>query len=462
MSTAAVVSLHQQARQALRAGNGGEALNLLWQALDKTTAREAEYQAMLVDLRALLARQRMFRAALSVDWYRGDGEAERELLEQVPVADRARTLESWAELERDPGRAKKRWAAAAEVYEEAALPARAAVCRERALDFEQARVLWSRLASALEDGPDRYAAALARFNLARASNVLGDKAGAHQAVVGSVHLLEEAADRYEQIGQRERAFDCYQVLLAIGKQSDEFEHVLEGIVNAVRILREDHLRYYALQQYEEALGMARERGEFAAGATLASEMAQYAAAQGMPQLAAHGIRTSALMWQSVAEAAQKSGLPAELAENALLAAVASFARQGQFARVGQLYTSLSELELGETRRAAYARSAKRYVSARDGGYEGAPLPAHLRQDTSYPDVWHVDLIEWEQQGSAAEACADVLLDKRWPDLVRRKAMLARSLGMSATAAHYILVQADLWRSVAKQHAARGAPAEIAE
>src|SRR5262249_58982363 len=41
------------------------------------------------------------------------------------------------------------------------------------------------------------------------------------------------------------------------------------------------------------------------------------------------------------------------------------------------------------------------------------------------DVWHVDLIEWEQQGSAAEACADVLLDRRWPDLIRRKAMLAR-------------------------------------
>ena len=40
-------------------------------------------------------------------------------------------------------------------------------------------------------------------------------------------------------------------------------------------------------------------------------------------------------------------------------------------------------------------------------------------------MWHVDLIEWEQQGSAAEACADVLLDKRWPDLIRRKAMLAR-------------------------------------
>src|SRR5690606_870742 len=49
----------------------------------------------------------------------------------------------------------------------------------------------------------------------------------------------------------------------------------------------------------------------------------------------------------------------------------------------------------------------------------------LRQENHFPDVWHVDLIEWEQQGSAAEACADVLLESRWPDLIRRKAMLAR-------------------------------------
>jgi hypothetical protein len=57
--------------------------------------------------------------------------------------------------------------------------------------------------------------------------------------------------------------------------------------------------------------------------------------------------------------------------------------------------------------------------------EAEPLPAHLKQDNQFPDVWHVDLLEWEQQGSAAEACADVLLDRRWPDLIRRKAMLAR-------------------------------------
>jgi HEAT repeats len=62
---------------------------------------------------------------------------------------------------------------------------------------------------------------------------------------------------------------------------------------------------------------------------------------------------------------------------------------------------------------------------RDEPIDASPLPSHLRQDNHFPDVWHVDLLEWEQQGSGAEACADVLLDKRWPDLIRRKALLAR-------------------------------------
>jgi HEAT repeat protein len=62
----------------------------------------------------------------------------------------------------------------------------------------------------------------------------------------------------------------------------------------------------------------------------------------------------------------------------------------------------------------------------DEGLETSSALAHpLRQDTHFTEVWHVDVVEWEQRGSAAEACADVLLDKRWPDLIRRKAMLAR-------------------------------------
>ena len=49
-----------------------------------------------------------------------------------------------------------------------------------------------------------------------------------------------------------------------------FEDVLEGFVNCIRILREDHLKYFALQYFEDALNAAKERGELSAAATLAA------------------------------------------------------------------------------------------------------------------------------------------------------------------------------------------------
>ena len=71
---------------------------------------------------------------------------------------------------------------------------------------------------------------------------------------------------------------------------------------------------------------------------------------------------------------------------------------------------------------------------RDEAIDSA-LPAHLRQENHFPDVCHVDLLEWEQQGSAAEACADVLLDRRWPELVRRYALLARLTAFAVEMPH---------------------------
>ena len=96
-----------------------------------------------------------------------------------------------------------------------------------------------------------------------------------------MRLLEEAADHFESVGQRERAFDCFQVLVQIGRESKMFEDVLEGFVNCIRILREDHLKYFALQYFEDALTSARERGELSAAATLAREASEYARSLGL-------------------------------------------------------------------------------------------------------------------------------------------------------------------------------------
>jgi tetratricopeptide (TPR) repeat protein len=417
--------LHQQGKQALKAGNLPQALGLLQQAASKTSARENDYLPVLADLRKVLFDLGQYRSALTVDWYRGDSRAENQLLEKVPPVDVARTLQAWAE--RSDSDDVKYYRRAADVYEQAGLVAHAAIAREKALDFKAARQLWSRLADTLaRTGGDRYAAGLARFNLSRTAKETGDPTAARAAVVSSVHLLEEAADRYERIGQRERAFDCYQVLIAIGKQSGEFEHVLEGYVNVVRILREDNLRYYALQSYEDALSEAEGRGEYSAGATLAREMSNYAAGESMTSVANHATTVQAGMWQNVARAVIERGGPAEMAENAILAAIVSLARQGQFQEVGRLYTRLAELDLEHARQQHYNRASQRYVGVGNSSVDSSPLPSHLRQDAAFPDVWHVDLVEWEQNGSASQACGDVVLEpQNWSEVTRRRAMLAR-------------------------------------
>lgn len=427
MSDASFRALAAQGRQALRGNNPAGAIHALLQASQDTTAREGDYREALGDLRAAYVALGAARGVLSLDWYTGDARAQATAIEHVAPYDRARTLQSWGALE-GPGSAH--YTKAAEQFEQIDLLAHAAVCRERADDFSAAKGLWSRLAATLaRTDHDHYAGGLAQFNVARCSQKLGHNPLA--AMVSSVHLLEEAADHFTQCGQRERAFDCYQVLIAVGKQSGMFEHILEGYVNVVRILREDNLRYYALQQYEDSLVLAEGAGEFTAGATLAKEMANYARTEGMMPLAGHADARSAQLWERVATAVITRGSPAEMAENALLAAVVTYARARQFADVGRVYTLLSQLDLEPRRKDHYARASKRYTQTPNAAVDIAPLASHLRQQDSLPEVWHVDLVEWEQHGSASAACAEVLLERdaraepMWPEVIRRRALVAR-------------------------------------
>lgn len=443
--------LRDEARGYVSRGDLKRARAALWSALQHAIAREEDYVTVTGELRDILVRLGDFRGALTVDWYAGSERTQRPLIDNVPPIDRARTLLAWADRAQDRERAKAIYAKAADEYEAAGLVAQAAIARERGGDFARARALWSRLAQLLTasgaraaepgegrqdgaGGADYYAAGLARFNLARTSQRTGDAAAARQAVVASVHMLEQAADRYETIGQRERAFDCYQVLIAIGRESQEFEHVLEGYVNVIRILREDHLRYCALQSYEEVVQAAEKQGEASAAATLAREMGAYARKEGLPAVANFATLTQARLWHDVAVAAQGRSAPTEIAENALLAAVIAYGEAGQYQKVGAVYQTLSQLPLEAARCTHYARARGRYTEAQDLPIDAGPLPAHLRQEVGFPEVWHVDLVEWEQRGSASQACGDVVLDpSQWSDVTRRRAMLARltALGLEA-------------------------------
>src|SRR5262249_48768884 len=132
----------------------------------------------------------------------------KKMLSNVPPVDRARTLAAVGNT-----------AGAAREMEDAGLVAAAAIYREKADDWQGGRALWSRLALVVGGGANAYNAALVQFNLARCAKKCGDTRQAREANVTSVRMLEEAADYFESVGQRERAFDCFQVLVQIGREA---------------------------------------------------------------------------------------------------------------------------------------------------------------------------------------------------------------------------------------------------
>ncbi len=225
---------YSRGRQQADRGKLDAALETLLGALLVTHARETPYAETVLLASQVLERSGDKRGALSAAWYAGDRARQNQLVHEVPPIDRARTFAAWAE--KDPGSRAKLYSVAASELERAGLLVRAAIYYERANDVAAARALWSRLAQLIDsDRGERYAAGLARYNLARTCRQANDARGAHEATVAAVHRLEEAADRFESMGQRERAFDCYHVLIDIGAFCKAFEHVLEGSVNAIRI-----------------------------------------------------------------------------------------------------------------------------------------------------------------------------------------------------------------------------------
>lgn len=413
--------LRDRARSAAARGDLDAAIGALLAAAGQTHVAEHDYAAVLRPLEDALGQRGDPRGALTVLAYLASGDPTahqraESLLRSVPPADRAPVLA-----------AQGRMAEAAREMENAGKVAAAAIYREKAKDWGAARALWSRLAVVTEQGDDVYVTALVRFNLARCARQCGDAGQARSAIIASVRLLEEAADHFESIGQRERAFDCFQVLVQIGRESGAFEDVLEGFVNSIRILREDHLKHdFALELFDESIAAATERSETRAAATLARQAAEYARSLGLTGAATDYALRQGQLWRAVAKQQKEHGAPPEVAENALLAAIVAFGEIGQYASVGELYAELGKLALAAPRREHYARASKRYARVKDEPLEKSSGPPHsLRHETHHTEVWHVDVLEWERQGSAAEACADILLDKRWHELIRRKAMLAR-------------------------------------
>jgi hypothetical protein len=349
--------VERDAQELLRAGRYEDALAKLWLLIDRVHVIEEEFRAYLRNMAVCYEHLSRRRAAGAAWLFLNDLPRATQLAQNVPL-----DLARCAIASRDH-------AQAARFFEAAGWLGHAAIQLELAKNDRGARVLWERLADDARLRDDPYTQGLVRFNLGRACARLGDADPARKQQVQAMHLLTAAADGYEQKGLRERAFDCYGVLLTIGREGS-FENLAEGYLNCVRILREDGLKYYVLQYYEDFQQMALQRRELHACATLFREAAEYARRQGMPY-ARHYRAKGGETHVMAAERALADGGPPEFAENSYAAAIDAYNELGIYSKVREVYTKLSKLPLAEKRRARYARLAKRLAGMPD---DETPMP----------------------------------------------------------------------------------------
>lgn len=424
-----------QARRLQRQDDPGRATWELVKGLHNVHSDESSWQRGARALYELFLEQRLPREALTLAWYLNDVDAMNALLEHVGFEDRARTWGGQASLGLVPAADERHHhARAAAAFEAAGMLVHAAVSYEQARQLHEARALWSRLAQRLEaEIDDAYAVGLCLFNLARTSQARGDAETAFDATVSAVHHLEEAADHFESIGQRERAFDCYHVLIAVGGLTGTFEHVLEGSVNAIRILREDNLKHHALRLYQQTIDQAEAVSEYAAAATLAREMTEYAQAQGLTAVADHALSRQARAWAKLAAHHTEQRAPTELVHAALHASLLAHAELGHYASVAEHYARLADTSTNPRKQQLYRRAHERTAGTKDP--PSPPADPYLGQHHPPPEVWFDDLIEWEAAGSASARCASIILDPAGVDdrTTRRSAVLGRLAALAAEA-----------------------------
>jgi hypothetical protein len=318
---------------------------------------------------------------------------------------------------------EKHWGEAAKLYAHARMPVHAVVCHEKAKQSEEAAKGWEGLLAntALRDRD--YEAALAHFNFGMAAVRLDPQsAAARKALVDSQRRLEQVAADFETRGELERAFDCFQILLKLGKESGQFENLAEGYVNCIRVLREDNLKFYVLQYYEDFIKLALDRGELHAAATLYHEAAEYAARAGLPYDRRYQAR-SAETWVRCADKYSTDGAPVQMAENALLAAAAQYSAVGDYASVRGVFERLSDLELPERAKKRFASIAGRYAGAPTENIEAPAFPDYLKQQHAYADIWFMDLLEWELDGDPFAVATSIVGDLRYPNGIRRRALV---------------------------------------
>ena len=397
----------RRAEQLASSNQLAEAVQLYRQLCAETHVPDAEYNDWLRKMSHALSGLQRPRTAAYVHLYLLEFENALGLLGTAHLLDSARVLEQ-----------QERHAQAGEHYQHQGKQMLAAIAFERGGQNDLARACWLRSLECLRSGP--YERALVYFNLGYCCLGLDDEAGTGHLVT-SQRLLEEAADEFETRGQRERAFDCYQILLEMGRRSGIFENLAEGYLNCIRILKEDGLKFYVLQYYEDFLAEAIKRLEFHAAASLYREAADYCLRSDL-LYERYYLKSAAETWMQAAQQHVEQGAAPELAENGYLAAVDCFNTLGDYHGVGRAYTQLATLKLATRKQERYAKIATRYHNIPPMDQEDSAFPEYLRHTHAYPEIWFHDLVELEHDGDVEAVCAQVVGDKNYPDVVRRRAL----------------------------------------
>ncbi|MCX5741433.1 MAG: HEAT repeat domain-containing protein [Proteobacteria bacterium] len=318
---------------------------------------------------------------------------------------------------------EKKWPEAATLYQQAKLPVHAAVAFEKAKLYPEACAAWKGLLHHPHLGSRPYETALVYFNYGRSAVRLeAGSSEARRALIESQRKLEQVADDFEQVGELERAFDCFQILLELGREKTQFENLAEGYVNCIRVLRDDNLKFYVLQYYEDFIKIALERNELHAAATLYQEAAAFASRAGLPY-DRHYQHKSALTWMRCAERFVETGVPVQMTENALLAAASQHSAVGDYASVQKCFDRLAALDLPDRAKKRFAAIAKRYHGLASPPVDLPGLPDYLKQAHAYAEIWFFDLLEWEMDGDPYAVAASIVGDLKYPNGIRRRALV---------------------------------------
>jgi hypothetical protein len=412
VATTEQITTRQLAEQALRKGRPREALALYLKLLqhDKTDGRD--YEAWLEGTAATYLALGRGREAgyvlLALGRY---GEAQR----HFPVKERP--LE-WAFCASRTGRRGE----AARVFSETGHPALAAIELEAAGAAAAARLEWERVLRDERLAGRPYETALAHLSLGEALMRIGDRAGGLRELGAAARMLEVVADDFETSGETERAFDCYRVLLQLGRDMGSFETVAEGYLNMIRnIIDTDDRR--AVEYYDDFIAYAVENKEWYAAAMAAREVAEYSLRLGLAW-DRHYLERAAELWIETAHANQAANGPVDLSANALQSAIDAATALGDLAMAGRIYSELAELPLADTRRRRYRLLARRYESELPRRLPAPMFPPVMRRKESYKEIWRDDLIEWELDGEPVAVMARLIADDADKTILTRPALRA--------------------------------------